>query len=73
MGIFGEQVYRSLEKIRSRPVFVVDSVTNPPVSSSVQGREKIEKMILSLWNLRKQKVSLVSSLSAQQKYEHEGD
>ena len=66
MGVFGEQVYRSLEKIRSRPAFVVDSIVNPPVSASVQGREKIEKMILSLWNVRKQKVPFVSSLSAQE-------
>jgi glycosyltransferase involved in cell wall biosynthesis len=55
MGMFGEQIYRSLEKIRSRPTFVVDMVINPPVTSSEQGREKIEKMILSLWNVRKQK------------------
>jgi glycosyltransferase involved in cell wall biosynthesis len=63
MGMFGEQIYRSLEKIRNRPVFIVDTIINPPVSSSVQGREKIEKMILSLWNIRKQKVSYASSLS----------
>jgi len=55
MGIFGEQIVRSLEKIRSRPAFVVDTVINPPVPTSEQGREKIEKMILSLWNVRKQK------------------
>lgn len=66
MGVFGEQLYKSLEKIRSRPAFVVDSIINPPVSSSVQGREKIEKMILSLWNIRKQKTPYVSSLSPQQ-------
>ena len=66
MGVFGEQIYRSLEKTRSRPVFVVNSIINPPVSSSVQGREKIEKMILSLWNIRKQKVSYASSLNTQQ-------
>ena len=65
MGTFGEQIYKSLEKIRSRPAFVVDSIINPPVSSSVQGREKIDKMILSLWNIRKQKVPYVSSLSSQ--------
>jgi hypothetical protein len=65
MGAFGEQIYKSLEKIRSRPAFVVDSIINPPVSSSVQDREKIEKMILSLWNVRKQKVPYVSSLSTQ--------
>jgi dolichol-phosphate mannosyltransferase len=65
MGAFGEQIYKSLEKIRSRPAFVVDSIINPPVSSSVQGREKIDKMILSLWNIRKQKAPYVSSLSSQ--------
>ena len=65
MGAFGEQIYKSLEKIRSRPAFVVDSIINPPVSTSVQGREKIEKMILSLWNVRKQKVPYVSSLSTE--------
>ncbi len=66
MGVFGEQIYRSLEKIRSRPIFVVDSIINPPVSSSEQGREKIEKMILSLWSIRKQKVSYASSASTHQ-------
>ncbi len=63
MGASGEQIYRALEKIRSRPTFVVDSIINPPVSSSVAGRDKIEKMILSLWNVRKQKVPYVSTLS----------
>jgi len=66
MGVFGEQIYKSLQKIRSRPAFVVDSVINPPVSSSVQGGEKLEKMILSLWNIRKQKVPYVSSVSSPQ-------
>jgi dolichol-phosphate mannosyltransferase len=65
MGVFGEQIYRSLEKIRRRPPFVIDSIVNPPVSTSIQGREKIEKMILSLWNVRKQKVPYVSSPSSQ--------
>ena len=55
MGVFGEQIVRSVEKIRSRPTYVVDTVINPPISSSEHGREKIEKMILSLWNVRKQK------------------
>lgn len=63
IGVFGEQIFRSLEKIRSRPVFVVDSVVNPPVSTAVEGREKIEKMILSLWNIRKQKISYSSVAS----------
>lgn len=66
MGAFGEQIYKSLQKIRSRPAFVVDLVINPPVLSSVQGGEKIEKMILSLWNIRKQKVPYVSSVSSPQ-------
>lgn len=64
MGVFGELVYRSLEKIRSRPLFIVDTVINPPVSSPVQSREKIEKMILSLWNVHKRNVAYVPSQSA---------
>lgn len=63
MGMFGEQLFRSLEKIRSRPVFVVGSVINPPVSTSTEGREKIEKMILSLWNIRKQKIAYSTAVS----------
>jgi glycosyltransferase involved in cell wall biosynthesis len=55
MGVFGEQIYRSLQAIRSRPAYVVESMVNPPVSSAAEGREKIEKMILSLWNVRRQK------------------
>lgn len=65
MGAFGEQIYHSLEKIRSRPAFVVDSIINPPVSSTVESRAKIEKMILSLWNMRKQKAPYTSSISLQ--------
>ena len=64
MGTFGEQIYRSLEKIRSRPAFVVESVLNPPVSASSEGREKVEKMILSLWNTRKQKIAYAASRDA---------
>lgn len=63
IGIFGEQLFLSLEKIRSRPVFVVESIINPPISPSTEGREKIEKMILSLWSIRKQKKSYASSAS----------
>ena len=65
MGAFGEQIYKSLQKIRSRPAFVVDRIINPPVSSSAEGREKIEKMILSLWNVSKQRVPHASSISNQ--------
>ena len=64
LGIFGEHLYKSLEKIRSRPVFVVDSIVNPPVSSETEGREKIEKMILSLWSIRKQKTTYASSINS---------
>jgi len=64
MGLFGEQFIRSLEKIRSRPVFIIDSVINPPISPATEGREKIEKMILSLWSIRKQKIAYSSSLSS---------
>jgi ABC-type antimicrobial peptide transport system permease subunit len=64
MGIFGEHLYKSLEKIRSRPVFVVDSIVNSPVSSETEGREKIEKMILSLWSVRKQKTAYASSMNS---------
>jgi glycosyltransferase involved in cell wall biosynthesis len=64
LGIFGEQMYKSLEKIRSRPVFVVDSIVNPPVSAAPESREKIEKMILSLWSIRKQKTTYASSLNS---------
>ena len=64
VGIFGEHLYKSLEKIRSRPVFVVDSIVNPPVSSETEGREKIEKMILSLWSIRKQKTTYASSINS---------
>ena len=63
MGVFGERLFRSLEKIRSRPVFIVDSIINPPLSPSTEGREKIEKMILSLWSIRKQKIAYASSTS----------
>ena len=69
MGIFGEQVYKSLEKIRSRPAYVVDSVINPPVSASEPGKEKVEKMLLSLWNIRKHKVPYGSSVSSQKSAE----
>jgi dolichol-phosphate mannosyltransferase len=62
MGLFGENLFRSLEKLRSRPVFIVDSIINPPKSPSTEGREKIEKMILSLWSIRKQKIAYSSSL-----------
>ena len=65
MGAFGEQIYHSLEKIRSRPAFVVKSIINPPVSTTVESREKIEKMILSLWNVRKQKAPYVSSVGSE--------
>ncbi|UCF28118.1 MAG: glycosyltransferase [Chloroflexota bacterium] len=64
MGVFGEHLYKSLEKIRSRPVFVIDSIVNPPVSSEKEGREKIEKMILSLWSIRKQKAAYSSSMNS---------
>ena len=64
MGLFGEQLFRSLEKLRSRPVFIVDTIINPPKSSSTEGREKIEKMILSLWSVRKQKIAYSSSMSS---------
>jgi hypothetical protein len=64
MGVFGGKLFRSLEKIRSRPVFIIDSIINPPLSPSTEGREKIEKMILSLWSIRKQKVAYTSSTSA---------
>jgi dolichol-phosphate mannosyltransferase len=64
MGVFGEHLYKSLEKIRSRPVFVIDSIVNPPVSSEKEGREKIEKMILSLWSIRKQKATYSSSMNS---------
>ncbi len=64
VGVFGEQLFRSLEKIRSRPVFIVDTIINPPLSPSTKGREKIEKMILSLWSIRKQKIAYASSTSA---------
>jgi glycosyltransferase involved in cell wall biosynthesis len=63
MGLFGERLFRSLEKIRSRPVFVVESVINPPVETTPEGREKIEKMILSLWNIRKQKIAYSTTVS----------
>lgn len=63
IGLLGEQLFRSLEKLRSRPLFVVDSITNPPISPATEGREKIEKMILSLWSIRKQKISYASSTS----------
>jgi glycosyltransferase involved in cell wall biosynthesis len=63
MGLFGEQLFRSLEKLRSRPVFIVDSIINPPKSSSAEGREKLEKMILSLWSIRKQKIAYASSIA----------
>jgi dolichol-phosphate mannosyltransferase len=72
MGTFGEHLFKSLEKIHSRPVFVIDSIVNPPVSSEKEGREKIEKMILSLWSIRKQKTAYASSmnsLSADQNHE----
>jgi glycosyltransferase involved in cell wall biosynthesis len=72
IGFLGEHLYKSLEKIRSRPLFVVDSILNPPVSSEIEGREKIEKMILSLWSIRKQKTtyaSTLNSLSADQNHE----
>lgn len=72
IGFLGEHLYKSLEKIRSRPLFVVDSILNPPVSSEKEGREKIEKMILSLWSIRKQKTtytSTLNSLSADQNHE----
>lgn len=64
IGVFGERLFRSLEKIRSRPAFIVDSIINPPISPSPEGREKIEKMILSLWSIRKQKIAYASSTSA---------
>jgi dolichol-phosphate mannosyltransferase len=64
IGVFGERLFRSLEKIRSRPAFIVDSIINPPISPSTEGREKIEKMILSLWSIRKQKIAYASSTSA---------
>jgi glycosyltransferase involved in cell wall biosynthesis len=64
MGVFGEQLFRSLEKIRSRPVFVIDSIINPPLSPTTEGRERIEKMILSLWSIRKQRIAYASSTSA---------
>ena len=63
VGVFGERLFRSLEKIRSRPAFIVDSIINPPISPSPEGREKIEKMILSLWSIRKQKIAYASSTS----------
>ena len=64
MGVFGEHLFRSLEKLRGRPAFIVDSIVNPPISPSTEGREKIEKMILSLWSIRKQKSAYASSMSA---------
>jgi glycosyltransferase involved in cell wall biosynthesis len=63
MGVFGEQLFHSLEKVRSRPVFVVDSIINPPISASIEGREKLEKMILSLWSIRKRKGAVSSPYS----------
>ncbi len=63
MGISGEWLLRSLEKYHSQPVFVVDSVINAPVSASIESREKLEKMILSLWSIRKQKDDYSASIS----------
>jgi dolichol-phosphate mannosyltransferase len=61
MGVFGGKLFRSLERIHSRPAFIVDSMVNPPISTSLESREKIEKMILSLWSVRKQKIDYASS------------
>lgn len=64
MSVLGEQLYKSLLKIRSRPVYVVESIINPPISSKYESREKLEKMILSLWSVRKQKSAYGSSLNS---------
>ena len=63
LGLFGVILFRSLKKITSRPLFIVDSVINPAAPSSPEGREKLEKMILSLRSIRKQRIDYSSSAS----------
>lgn len=62
-GFIGEKLFSSIEMIRDRPAFIVDHMINPPVSSSPEGREKLEKMILSLRNIRRQRNDFLSSES----------
>lgn len=62
IGIYGYHLWRTLTKVRSKQVFVVDSIINPPAPSSLEGREKLEKMILSLESIRKQRIAYAASL-----------
>lgn len=60
VGLLGEKLYQSLVMIGNRPVFIVDTIINPPAQSTPKGREKLEKMILSLWSIRKQRIDYSS-------------
>ena len=61
LGILGGKLYQSLERIRGRPAFVVDSIVNPPIATSLESKERLEKMILSLWSVRKQRIDYAKS------------
>jgi glycosyltransferase involved in cell wall biosynthesis len=60
VGILGEKLHQSLVMIGNKPVFIVDTIINPPAQSTLKGREKLEKMILSLWSIRKQRIDYSS-------------
>jgi glycosyltransferase involved in cell wall biosynthesis len=62
MGFYGYHLWQTFVKVRGRQVFVVDSVINPPISDSLEGREKIDKMILSLESIRKQRIAYAASV-----------
>lgn len=62
MGFYGYHLWRTFVKVGGRQVFVVDSVINPPISESLEGREKIDKMILSLESIRKQRIAYATSV-----------
>lgn len=63
-GIIGGKIHRSIEMVSEKPLFVVDTLLNPPVQSTAVGKEKLEKMILSLWSIRKRRSDFTSTSSS---------
>lgn len=61
IGMVGGKLHRSIDMMSDKPLFVVDTIINPPVQSTPEGKEKLEKMILSLWSMRKRRNDFLSN------------
>lgn len=54
LGVMGEYLWRTLDAVRERPLFVVDRIINPPAQLP-GARERIEKLLGSLTSTTQQR------------------